>query len=664
MSESLMITEHSWDDAEALVDRLESLMHQDLASETFYRELVVGVRKATKAVSATLCDSVRSRQTTIASSPYDTEPNDPPAVVDSVDLGDVASGWAPYVIWQSAARLVVYQRLTSRRCLVASESRERRISDSFLVLQLSFDGPVDASQKLLHEELTSTIIGFASQVWSRTKNSNSQLLSSSHSERDEFIGSLYRGGNLTESLSAIAKVVAQRTGFDRVSILEANRSGCRLAASNVGTQIDRRSRQVRMLQRLASRVIASGESLRFVVGHGNQPPWDVRDLLQAYLDNSGAREIGIEFVGSPDSQSSADEVPVAAIVFERFRLPVEGVAEEERQSGFHGDLKSEFDNIRTATGEAIRSAFERDKEVFQSLLSRWLRGLRRRSLLSAALGTAAVFFLLALLPVEFSLPVEGRLIPTGQAHLYAPSNATVESIEVSPGQRVEPGGVLLVLKSPELDLQEETLAGELATHRSRLAAVQAGKTVGRGSTSARDSFVRSDQRILETMIGSLKDRLELVRRQQALLTLRSPIGGIVQRWDMQQTLRARPVSRGQLLMNVINLDDGWTIALDIPDDEIGYVLAAASESFPDCTFRLRSDPEFSYSGRLERIESTAHITPAGKSVVRASMVLQAARGDGLRAGSTVVASIKCGKRAAGFVWFRSLFEWFRTRSWA
>jgi hypothetical protein len=159
-----------------------------------------------------------------------------------------------------------------------------------------------------------------------------------------------------------------------------------------------------------------------------------------------------------------------------------------------------------------------------------------------------------------------------------------------------------------------------------------------------------------------------VDQQIAALKIVSPIDGHVDRWNLQQTLAARPVSHGQYLAEVVSTQSGWLIELDLPDQHSRYVLDQQDRQACRCTFRLSSGSQTVYEGTVQRIAKVAHLDPRGRSMIRLVVPYDPSGANGpsdaedFRVGSMVLAKVHCGNRSLGFVWFRGLIEWTRRQT--
>ena len=141
------------------------------------------------------------------------------------------------------------------------------------------------------------------------------------------------------------------------------------------------------------------------------------------------------------------------------------------------------------------------------------------------------------------------------------------------------------------------------------------------------------------------------------------MNGLVDRWDLTQSLQSRPVAHGQYLLDIISETDGWTIELDVPEQHVNYVLQQQQVMPCRCSFRLRSDPTRVYQGTINEIAEVANLQVSGGSVVSATFDLTDEQVGDMRDGATLVAQVECGKYPLGFVVFRGLIQWYRSNPW-
>ncbi len=472
------------------------------------------------------------------------------------------------------------------------------------------------------------------------------ILSHETQRRDSVLARLHRGVTVSDSFAAITSTIASEIAVDRVSLLRVQSSSCILVATSTQPKVDRRTRQARLLERLSTRVLASGSALTYELGSGSTPEFSASEL-EDYLVDSGTRVLHIERVEHPDSHD-----PIGFIVLERFRVC------ETPKTPIHTLLES----FREPLSHATSNALDRDNGGWDAIVSRWTSAATSFKMTSGGLIVALVVMAGIFVPMDLEIPVEGVMTATQKRHVFAPHDGVVSSVRVSGGDHVVAGQPLVTIRSPELDLLEQATQSSMATAQARLDALLSLR--GRD----RDSSLSIEEQSLRTEIAGLQQQAELILTERDALLVKSPIDGRVDGWELQQAFESRPVSRGQFLMDVVTPNAGWTVELDIPDKQMGYILAAQQRKPCVCRVRLRSDATTTYSGILEQIDNVAHLNAKGESVVRASLVLPKSvlpesEPQAIRSGATVVAQVNCGEHSLGFVCFRGVVQWWRGLSW-
>ena len=139
-------------------------------------------------------------------------------------------------------------------------------------------------------------------------------LSQEIQHRDAILARLHRGGTVADSFATIASTIASEIRVDRVSLLRVHSSECVLVATSTQPQVDRRTRQARLLERLSAQVLASGMALTYELGSGSTKQFSASEH-EPYLGESGVRELHIERVENPESRD-----PIAIVILERFRV--------------------------------------------------------------------------------------------------------------------------------------------------------------------------------------------------------------------------------------------------------------------------------------------------------------------------------------------------------
>ncbi len=257
---------------------------------------------------------------------------------------------------------------------------------------------------------------------------------------------------------------------------------------------------------------------------------------------------------------------------------------------------------------------------------------------------------------------DGRIVPQTQYTVYAPVSGQIQRMACEAGMQVSAGQVLCEFSSHDLDLETTRLRGERVAVEEQL---QIAAT-RRGDDSSKD--VASDRRVLEARLQGLEKQISLLQQRQADLVVHSPIAGtvtLVTPDDVGQLQTPRPVHVGDSVIRVINQQDGYRVELDVPDQEFGYVLAAAERQADDpveCRFRIRSEPQRQRQGTLTGLDQAASLDRFGRLVVTAS-IRPNEQDATFAADAGVVGWIDCNRAAAGYVLCRKVIEQLRLWGW-
>ena len=293
-----------------------------------------------------------------------------------------------------------------------------------------------------------------------------------------------------------------------------------------------------------------------------------------------------------------------------------------------------------------------------------IRSVGRRRFRTVALFAAAAAVLLAMIPVELRISAAGRLLPVQHHYVFAPDDGTITDLRVDNGQDVSAGDVLCVLSNDDLNVQLETIVGDLAAARARLAAIDALRRSGRSET-AEGRLLSAEQAELNVRIASLTEQQEIMTRRHARLTVTAPFSGRIYGERLQQNLTGRPVQRGQLLFEIARPQADWHLELEIPESDVRYVQMAlqSGNARPDIRYTLETSPEILRRTQLASLGTAVQISNQGLPVTRATAPVSGSSFRDERPGTGVFARISCGRRALGFVWLRRLIELFQRHVW-
>jgi hypothetical protein len=196
-----------------------------------------------------------------------------------------------------------------------------------------------------------------------------------------------------------------------------------------------------------------------------------------------------------------------------------------------------------------------------------------------------------------------------------------------------------------------------------------------GRLTKHDELEPADHRALQTeelelraKLAVLQEKIRLQKEREKQLIVRSPIDGVVVSWDVEKTLRSRPITTGQVLMEIADLSDPMYLELELPEKREGHLdqyirqqeFDAETDSL-DVTYILASDPDEKLKAQL-RIDSISMRAEAdeehGATIKMHADPIQAdLRQLSPRPGTGLTADIHCGRRSSGFVFLHEIYEW-------
>lgn len=518
--------------------------------------------------------------------------------------------------------------------------REAVGEDGELLIQIWYtdvDGLAATERQAIEETATAVcalFVGAMSRIRLRETQQELQAVS-------VLAANLFDADDPSKQFHRIAVELARILEVDRLSLLQRDASGYQFVASSVQSNFDPRAQRV--LQTRAVAAALEMESHEFTDS-------DPLELCRGEAD-----ERVDAFLASGDCQSLTATVLASGTgmaIGETFNASSDGRPAERQQIEIP---RLQRVLIEAATVDAMRcqprSIGQRMRSAFSSLSNRWR--------LVAVLGLSAV---LMLWPMTIRIAADGHIVPRSQYVVYAPVTGQIERVECESGTHVVVDQVLCEFSSHDLDLDISRLHGEILTVREQLQIAAAR----RGDESAKE--VSSDRRVLEIRLSELEKQLDLLTQRQAGLVIRSPIAGVVSMVipdDLGSLTAGRPIQLGQSVIRVIDLDAGYRVELDVPDDEMGYVVTAMgrAEQHPvHCRFRFRSQPEMERTGVMTQLQATATTNQLGQLVVVGLVEPTEQEGE-FAAESGVVGWIDCDRASVGFVLCRKVIERFRNWGW-
>lgn len=646
---------------ESLLDELADLADMPLAPEEFYLQLLDRLTFATSALGAVIWEHgpnghlMLSHRTDLAAI------YPPPTTAEAIS--EDAARLASVSVQQEPIHLSGNAALSSGYQMTGIPLKAAGQIWGMLVLYQ----PLNLPKSILHahERIARAFAEIAQHFQQQSLLRDFQQHRHDWKRQLDFAEQVHADLSYAKTTYRIANEARNGLDVDRVTVLSWRGGRCHVEAVSGVDKPNHRSNMVSKLQRLTEAVVRSRQTLLYTGETENMPP-QVEAALLDYLDETPSKIVAIvpllkkQVEENEEATSSQPAEPLGALVLES----IEQLDAPEL-------LRRADPMVRLAT-TALANAQAYRHLPFAFLLAPlgnvlanvgWYRlSTTLKIVIPLALIVAALF----LIPTDFSIEVQGQLVPALQRNVFAPSDGYVDQIFVKHGQQVTAGEALIQLQSNEYTLQKAEIVGQLQTAQAELDAILVKRSQGmrrdprsdsRGSESYED--LSADELRLKTMIESLTLQRDLLQKREDALTLKSPIAGQVLDWEVDEVLTMRPVARGELLMKVADVDGPWLLRLELPDKRTYHVLAAqeaSAEPLP-VRFQLVNEPGKSYSGQLT---NTAAIVDLDEDTDEPFVPLEAtfdkAEIPHLRHGLSVVGRIQCGQRSLAYVWTYQLVE--------
>lgn len=487
---------------------------------------------------------------------------------------------------------------------------------------------------------------------------------------EQFSSRVHRGLGVGETAAEIANEARRLLAADRVAVVGWRHEQAHIEAVSGVERIDRRADMVRGLERLVAAVLRGGEPLWYGVERHQEPPPQVVQPLQHYLEHAPARTVVVYPLAS--AGADGEGATVSRHGANRDDGPLTGALVVEKFSGDPPvDLGGRLPIVARQASTALANAIEYSTLPLVGLLRlvrelSWIRSFRRWPWAVRLASVAAVAVVVAsFVPAEHAVEVRGSLQPRSARDVFAPVDGEVAEVVVHHRQDVAQDELLVALRSPSLELEHRRVVGERDATREKLQAVESARLIG-GNPEAPD---RGGDRLASALSGSAEElrkqlesqeqQLAILNEQSRALRVRSPMAGAVLTWQIEDLLEGRPVQRGQVLATVADLAGAWELRLEVPDRRIGHVLAAQRQLRQDLPvhFALATAPGRTFEGRIREVWPVAEpAANGGPATVRVLADFDRAELEQLRPGATVLAKIHCGRRSLGYVWFHGIFE--------
>ncbi len=311
---------------------------------------------------------------------------------------------------------------------------------------------------------------------------------------------------------------------------------------------------------------------------------------------------------------------------------------------------------------AFRNCRDYSNSGVLSALQRLPQAIRSRRMVVAGSLIAVIATALVLLKLELKIEVMGKLVPSERVFVFAPEDGVITDVFVEDGSSVAENDHLCTLRNEDLEIQLESVDGEVESAQARLAALDSL----RGDRNLTQSGMLSvEQAELKERLIALEAQAVILNRRIARLTMNATMDGQVYGDRLKEHLKGRPVQRGQYLFELANPDGGWQLDMRIPEVDVRHVIdeLTASKLPLPVSFAVETAAGKEITTTLTRLSASTEIDEFGRLSVLATAVPGKADILNPRPGAGVVGQVHCGRRPAGYVLFRRIIESFQRRWW-
>jgi multidrug efflux pump subunit AcrA (membrane-fusion protein) len=448
-----------------------------------------------------------------------------------------------------------------------------------------------------------------------------------------------------QALNLLADETRALADCDRAWILEIWNDSSAAVAVSAASRVERRSALARGIEQLVDSVVVAHRQ-----GGPSVAGVDLLSLADPQLRHNvfnltGSRDLAL--LPLPSDSSDPQAIWAGCLICESFQRPL-------------SPPSADWELWRQCGGSLVQGLRRTHHPFWKRLWNlegpAWRRFVTERR----ALWWGGIALLL-LCPWPYRVAADGELRPLDELRLFAPEDAVVTEVLVGHGESVVAGQSLLQLRSSRLDLEQERVLGELRAARERLAGVESTRLGGGKSStnplSGSPTGLSGEEAGLREQVASLERQAQSVAEQAAGLQIRAPGDGKVLTWDPAPRLRARPVQRGQILMELGSGRTGWRLDLWVPGRRARSLPAVRPSGTADVEFHRVAVPGVTGTARLSAVATAADVDPTGGPRVRVEALVEPtpATAD-FRPGEPVRARIPCGWRAAVFVLLPDFFD--------
>jgi len=491
-------------------------------------------------------------------------------------------------------------------------------------------------------------------------------------QADSFARAAHESLDIKETAYIVANEGRRLVGCDRVSVAIKRGNKCRVMAISGQDTIENRSNIVSALNTLATRVVAAGEPLWHDGSTEDLPP-QIEEALEDYVDLSYGRNIAVLPLREP--HRGGEQQQGAAGLVDRDNahrgevigaLIVEQIESDLPAEIFHARVDLVYEHGTRAIANSLTHSNLFLMPVWRTLgkTTQLFRGRALPKTIAAVTALVVVTLGLIFVPLELQLEAEGSLEPDVRREVFAPIDGEVIQVHVDHATPVTAGTVLVTLRNRQIEMEMTELIGQIQTTTAEFNRVRKVLTERRSLEPNELKQLQGEEYEFKVRLDALREKLQLQKEREEQLIVRAPIDGVVMSWDVEKTLRSRPIMTGQVLMEVADLAQPLHLEVRMPDKRMGHLdkrIKQVDEPSLPVRYVLATHPDEPMQAQLPRqeIQLRAQVDAEQGSTVKMRVIPDRIELDkrSPRPGAKVIANVQCGKRAAGFVLFHEVYEW-------
>jgi hypothetical protein len=512
--------------------------------------------------------------------------------------------------------------------------------------------------------------------WLKTRKL--RQISNRHSlwaEADQFSRIVHENLDLRETAYTVVNEGRRMIGCDRVSVGIMHGRKCRIEAVSGQDTIENRSNIVNFLGQVATRVVATGESLWYDGSTEDLPP-QVEKALDNYVDESHTKMLAVlpvrrpkrpedvrqTVTGEADQESNLANEIVGALIVEQ----IESSLPEEV-------LRSRTDLVYEHSARALTNSLDHSRIFLMPVwraVGKMKWAVKARTMPKSVMILGAIFVLLVAMFVfrkDFNLQANGALQPVEKRDVFVAVDGDVIEVLVEDQDPVEAGDLLVRLRNTDLEVEFKDVLGQYQAKTQRMFSVQYALNDQENLSEVEKIRLGGEKRELEQELKILEEQYELLNTKKERLEIRAPISGeVMMSWDVQKSLLRRPVTTGQILMTVADTSKDWELELYMREGRAGHVRRTRNdeqlcEKYPgageNVTYILATDPGTYRHGKIKDIKGGTELHQEEGHIVKMKVDIDGEEIGNPHPGATVTADVYCGRRAIGYVWFHEAWEW-------